>query len=132
MRDLYRSRQLKARKLHFCDLCYQAIAPGTQYIYTVSRINGTVWPNKMHVHCDAIQQAFMSAPEFDGNFTSSNIAVWYATQACQPCPKWIGDDGVCGLGVFACPEAAKKVLNPTVLGAALESIRECEKVGDEE
>lgn len=122
MSEFSKSAQRKARKTHICDLCYEPILPGSEYIHTTDRGPGGFFTSRTHIHCDAIINDYITDAMYDGYFDTEEIKEQYARKGCAGCPRRGEYDDGCEIDPVSCTEAAKRALHPTVLSAALESI----------
>lgn len=77
----------------------------------------------MHIHCDALADEYAAKPYFDGYLNTAEVQDWMQDEACKRCPKWDIDEH-CEKNVFFCDEAMRKLLHPTVVSAAIESIKQ--------
>lgn len=122
MSEFIHVTQRKARKTHICDLCHEPILPGSEYIHTTGQGAEGFFTDRTHIHCDAIINDYTTDGAYDGYFDVEEIKEQYARKGCAGCLKSgeYGDE--CEIDPVCCPEAAMRVLHPTVLPAALESI----------
>lgn len=115
--------QRKAKKIHFCDVCGKPIIPGSEYLAIRSAQDGRFWHNKEHVHCDALLDAYTRQTGLGLDFGRLDMVVtWLCAKACSECPQE-SSCRLAGQDIFGCTAALRRVLQPTVLHAALESVK---------
>lgn len=123
MIDLCEVTQRRARKTHFCEVCGKPIVPGSEYISTKSLQEGRFVNVKEHIHCDAVLNAYTKATGAELYYgRMDEVVVWLRDEVCSECPH----ESTCrmaGQDIFACTYALRRVLQPTVLRAALESVK---------
>ncbi len=127
MNDLASITQRKAQKLHFCDDCGRPILRGCEYLSIHGQQNGKYFYKKEHIHCDAVVNAYCAETGrevFYGRLDS--VVEWLRDSVCPGCIE----SGTCrraGQDTFSCQIALRRVLPPTVLYAALQSVKENEE-----
>lgn len=78
---------------------------------------------KAHIHCDAIIEDYVNDSMYDGYFDTEEMVEQYIRKACSGCPERGEYDDECEVDPLFCEKAAQRALHPTVLAAAIESIR---------
>lgn len=118
--------QRKAKKIHYCADCGKPILPGSEYICVHGRQNGGHFYRKEHIHCDAVINAYCGAMGCEVYYERlDGVVAWIRDEVCAKC----ADRESCGAGgqdTFSCSVVLRRVLAPTVLYAALQSVRENE------
>lgn len=115
--------QRKARKTHFCDVCGKPIIPGSEYLAIKSAQDGRFWQNKEHIHCDALLDAYARQTGLELDFGRLDMVVsWLCANACSEC-LCENSCRLAGQDIFGCTAALRRVLQPTVLHSALESVK---------
>lgn len=131
MNEICSVTQRKAQKAHFCDVCGKPILPGSEYIAIRSAQDSRFWHNKEHIHCDALLDAYTRQTGLGLDYGRLDVVVtWLCAKACSECHhehscRFAGQD------IFGCTVALRRVLPPTVLSAALESVRKNIDIGGE-
>lgn len=117
----------RARKMHICDVCGGVIPAGSEYVSARSIGEGRTWYNRLHIHCDAVLDAYTRHTGKGVDWECmDDIAEYLRITACGDC----GHDGEClrlGRRIFGCRRALRAALPTTVLYAALESARKSEE-----
>ena len=123
MSEICSVTQHKAKKNHFCDVCGKPIIPGSEYLAIRSTQDGRFWNIKEHIHCDALLNAYTKQTGLGIDFGRLDMVVaWLCAKACSECPI----ESTCrlaGQDIFTCSAALRRVLQPTVLHAAIESVK---------
>ena len=115
--------QRKAKKIHFCDVCGKPIIPESEYLAIRSAEDGRFWHNKEHIHCDALLDAYTRQTGLGLDFGRMDMVVtWLCAKACSECSHE-SSCRLAGQDIFGCTAALRRVLQPTVLHAAMESVR---------
>lgn len=123
MSELFTAVQRKAKKEYVCHICLELIPCGAEHIHRKGKIDGKFAESRMHIHCDALADEYAAKPYFDGYLNTAEVQDWMQDEACKRCPKWDIDEH-CEKNVFFCDEAMRKLLHPTVVSAAIESIKQ--------
>jgi len=127
MREICDVTQRKARKAHACDVCGKAILPGSEYIHARSVQDSRYWYNKLHIHCDAVLEAYAKQAGKGVDYERLyEVGDWLFDTACCKCPQ----EGACrltGQDILSCKSALMRILPPTTLRAALESVKQNEE-----
>lgn len=123
MSDFCERRQHRARKPHVCELCNRPILPGCEYILVKGKVEGQFSSYKAHIHCDAIIEDYVNDSMYDGYFDTEEMVEQYIRKACSGCLERGEYDDECEVDPLFCEKAAQRALHPTVLAAAIESIR---------
>lgn len=124
MFDLQSINQRKARKRYECHLCGKAILPGNQYIHETFRGDDGFKTNRRHIHCDAMLYAYNSDYNCEGYYYENEVAETLWSEVCkQICSEEQQDE--CDMDdLFACELCQRKVLHPSIIGAAIQSVRD--------
>lgn len=131
MNEICSITQRKAKKAHFCDVCGKSIIPGSEYMDMRYAQDGLFWHSKEHIHCDALLDAYTRQTGLGPDYGRLDIvATWLCAKACSECPNE-SSCRLAGQDIFACTAALRRVLPPTVLSAALESVRKNIDVGED-
>lgn len=127
MLEFSRKEQRTARKNHRCELCGKPIFKGCEYIYESQKYDGEIHTYKRHIHCDAMLDACLStvypdAGEYD--VVSVTECIW--DEVCgaicgEDQREECDEDMAC---LFACELCQKKLLPPSLVGAAIQSVRD--------
>lgn len=126
MEHLQRKQQ-RSRKRHDCHLCGKQIAAGVEYIqdkYVAD--DKKIVTLKRHIHCDAMLQAYNSTYNDDDVYEEQDVmdTIWQ-----EVCKDICGEeereecfeDPAC---MYSCYLCQTKMLHPSILGAAVRSVRE--------
>lgn len=131
MNELTSVIQRKARKVHYCSDCGRPILPGCEYLAVRGMQDGSFFYEKEHIHCDAAIRAYEARTSREVYYGRlDEVVEWLYETACPGCPH----TGTCrnsGQDIFECTAALRRVLPPTVLSAALESVRKNIDIGGE-
>ena len=124
MFDLQSINQKKARKRYECHLCGKAILPGNQYIHETFRGDDGFQTLRRHIHCDAILDAYNSDYNCDEYYDDNEVAETLWSEVCKRiCSEERQDE--CDMSdLFACELCQRKVLHPSIIGAAIQSVRD--------
>lgn len=129
MNEICSVTQRQAKKVHFCDVCGKPILPGSEYIAIRSAQDGRFWHNKEHIHCDALLDAYTRQTGLGLDYGRLDVVVtWLCAKACSECHHE-HSCRLAGQDIFCCTAALRCVLPPTVLSAALESVRKNIDIG---
>lgn len=123
MSDFCNRRQHKAKKPYACELCNRPILPGCEYVFVKGKTEGRFSSYKAHIHCDAIIEDYLTSPMYDGYFDTEEMVEQYVHKACSNCPERGEYDNECEVDPLFCEKAVQRTLHPTVIAAAIESIR---------
>lgn len=117
-------KEMIARKVHYCHLCGKKIQPGCQYVQEKTNTEGKWETMNRHIHCDAMLDAWSDIYGGDGYEDEYQIMDDIWEHVCEGiCTE--ADRNNCGLHqIFACERCQKEMLNPSILGAAMQSVRE--------
>ena len=129
-----RSEQSIARTRHICHVCTKDILPGSQYIRDTFREGKKHLAVCRHIHCDAMLSAWAKEccstkliEEHQHVCCEDIMQAWVRDQVCRncekDCPSDVGD-------IVTCKRCIDKILPPSVVGAALQSIRESQEGAD--
>lgn len=110
-------KQQKARKAYVCDVCFDEIPAGNQYIQLNTEENGRWREKKMHIHCDILR---CECPDKSIPMRGfGQVAEWIGKEVCTECGV-----GECGGNPFACGKVIDMLVPPNLKGAAQDSIRQ--------
>lgn len=127
MLEFTRTEQHRARRDYVCHLCGKTIRAGAEYIYEVSKYDGRLNDYRRHIHCDALLNAWAYKTGAD-EYEDSEIGTYLHDVVCSSCG--LRGSGECAEEtVFSCDTALVTLLRPTVLAAAMKSVRENEEGG---
>lgn|GEM_PF-3493604 len=129
---LIRVEQRKTRKRYTCQICGEDILPGSQrMIYTYKSGAGYITFSH-HIHCDALLRTWDEKIRITDACSSAADAdemredIW--NLVCRDCEfrrEFEPDGSFCTPeDITGCPHCIKKVLPPSMTGAALDSIQE--------
>ena len=124
MVDIQRIEQKKARKRYECQLCGKPILPGNQYIHETFKGDEGFRTLRRHIHCDAMLNAYNSEYNFDEYYDEWEVTETLWDELCkQICDEDQRDEcDMCDL--YGCQLCQEKLLQPSILGAAKESVRD--------
>lgn len=125
MKEYYREDQVQARKRHACELCGRSILPGRQYVYLTATREGRRVHEKRHIHCHLL--AVAASESLEGVAEEPMMAI-FRYVCLRQCPD--GQAEVCAAEpsrIFACAKTIKQLLEPNLVGAALDSVRDNEE-----
>lgn len=126
MTELANVTQRRARKIHYCSDCGKPILPGSEYLSVKGMDCGQFFYEKEHIHCDALINAYCAANDREVFYDRlDEVVEWLRDTACTECLR-AGECTRGGQDTFACTTALMKVLPPSLLFAALQSVRESE------
>lgn len=117
--------QIAARKQYVCHMCGKIIFPGRQYILQKRKIDGRFKTLRRHIHCDAMLNAWVTDirdPEqfwYKEDEVAKDICAHVCTSECN-----IPDTCLESLEQFSCEKCQEALLSPSVLGAAIQSVRD--------
>lgn len=122
MVDVQRIEQRKARKRYECQLCGKAILPGREYIHETYKHDEGFRTVRRHIHCDAMLDAYNSEYNFDEYYDECEVSETLWSELCkQICDKEQQDE--CSMDdLYACELCQRKLLPPSILGAAKQSV----------
>lgn len=123
MGEILTMKQRKARKEHKCTLCGSPILPGREYMYYSWVNDCRISEGKFHIHCDAMLDVFMTEFCFDDEYDYDDAACALREEGCEKVCTY-EEREECTLDLFSCERCLRKLLPPTVLGAALRSVQE--------
>jgi hypothetical protein len=84
--ELYVETWRRARKLHKCGECKQAIPAGARYLRVVGKSDGRVWTCLLCEPCNEILHEFTAgAWEFGGQIWENFDQTWAEVVPLQPC-----------------------------------------------
>ena len=132
---LVRTEQRKTRKRYTCQICCMDILPGSQrMLYTYKSSAGYITFSN-HIHCDALLRAWDkkirikdddAAPADATDAHEMREDIW--KQVCSNCEfrrEFEPDGSYCSPeDIPHCPYCIQKVLPPSMVGAALDSLQE--------
>ena len=119
-------KQIRARKRHKCQLCGMDILPGREYVLEKGIYDGEYHTLRRHIHCDAILQVYIDEYCYEDCYDDEDVSDTIRLEACR---KICGSDQAdeCFMipsRPYSCEICLKKMLNPSVLGAALQSVQD--------
>lgn len=129
-----RSEQNVAKTRHICHVCTKDILPGSQYIRDTFREGKKHLAACRHIYCDAMLSAWAKEccstkliEEHQHICCEDLMQAWIRDQVCCNCKK----DCLSNVGdIVTCKQCIDKILPPSVVGAALQSIRENQEGAD--
>mgnify|MGYP004684398767 CR=1 FL=1 len=146
---IIRSEQNVARMRHWCHVCEKDIFPGSQYIRDTFREGKKHLVVCRHIHCDAMLSAWAKEccntkliEEHRHIGCEDLMQAWVRDRVCCNCENgylsnvvYLGDQDQkdCFSNVrdiVTCKQCIDKILPPSVVGAALQSIRENQEGAD--
>ena len=109
-----RSKHVKARKNHVCDLCGCVIQKGETYEHQVNMQDGRVYDFRAHLHCQELSSAIWNYVDPDEGMTLDYFQDAVQTLAytffCPfHCDKWDKELGYCD--DFDCDSCIKRFAN---------------------
>lgn len=124
MQEFYNIKQVKARKQYECQLCRASILPGREYVLEKMKIDGEFYTLRRHIHCDAILQVYIDKYCYEDCYDDEDVSDTIRREVCW---KICGNDqeDECSMipsRPYSCEICLKKMLNPSVLGAAVQSV----------
>lgn len=124
MFDLQNINQKKARKRYICDLCGKAILPGNQYIHETFRGDNGFQTLRRHIHCDAMLSVYNTEYNDDEYYNSDEVTETLWSELCrQICSEEQREE--CDMeDLYGCQLCQEKLLSPSMLGAAKDSVRD--------
>ena len=142
-----RSEQNVARMRHWCHVCEKDIFPGSQYIRDTFREGKKHLAACRHIHCDAMLSAWTKEccstkliEEHQHICCEDIMQVWVQDKVCRNCEKtYLSNLTNCDgekrclsnvRDIVTCKQCIDKILPPSVVGAALQSIRENQEGAD--
>ena len=124
MTEVISREQRKARKQHECHLCGKSILPECEYIHETYKGDNGFVTLRRHIHCDAMLDAYNSEynPEEDYDEREVTETLW--SELCkQLCDDQQLDE--CNMDdLYGCELCQRKLLPPSVLGAAKQSVKD--------
>lgn len=129
-----RSEQNVARMRHWCHVCEKDIFPGSQYIRDTFGEGKKHLTVCRHIHCDAMLSEWAKEccstkliEEHKHICCEDLMQAWVRDRVCCNCKK----DCLSNVGdIVTCKQCIDKILPPSVVGAALQSIRESQEGAD--
>ena len=117
-------KQFIARKEHQCHLCGKQIRSGCQYVQEKIQTDGKWQTQNRHIHCDAMLNAWKDIYGGDGYDDEYQIMDDIWEHVCKGiCTE--ADRNNCGLHyIFACERCQSEMLDPVILGAAIQSAKD--------
>lgn len=115
--------QRKARKQYKCHLCCENILKGNQYIYETYSYDGHIHTCHRHIHCDAMMDAWLSQYCQD-ECTFDEIYYGIVEDVCQRICTYEETLECDYDNPYACEKCQRKLLDPSILGAAMQSVRD--------
>lgn len=124
MFDLQNIEQRKARKRYKCHLCGKPILPGNQYVYETFKGDNGFQTLRRHIHCDAMLDYYNQELNFDEYYNDNEATETLWDELCKAiCDEKQRDE--CGMvDLYGCELCQRKALPPSVLGAAIQSVRD--------
>ena len=119
-----KTKQARAKQRYICHLCRKPILFGNQYMAETRKDERGYTTLHRHIHCDAMLEAYKRYYSDELYYSERQVTKVLREKLC----KYICDEkqrGECGPeDVFACELSQERILSPTVMGAAKESVRE--------
>lgn len=124
MSEIQSIEQRKSRKQYSCQLCGKPIMPGKQYIHETYKGDNGFHTLRRHIHCDIMLKAYNTEYNFEEYYDDREVTETLWDELCkQICDEEQQDEcDMCDL--YSCELCQEKLLHPTVLGAAKDSVRD--------
>lgn len=125
MAEFQKIKQVKARKRHKCQLCSADILPGCEYILEKYKDGGRIRTLYRHIHCDAVLQEYLDGYCLDSFYENGDVYDTVREICREYCTQEQADEcfGILSRP-YSCGMCLQKFLPASVLGAALQSIRD--------
>ncbi len=120
------NEQRKARKNYPCWLCREEIRKGNQYIYETYVYDGHIYTNRRHIHCDAVMCAWINRYGTKDEYTDGEIIGGIWEDVCVAICDAEQREECNYTTSFSCKLCQKELLNPSLLGVAVQSVKENE------
>ena len=122
--DILTREQRKSRKEHRCCLCGETIVKGAEYIYISYIFDGHIYTDKLHIHCDAMWDAWIARHGNGGEYTHEEVLEGILEDICEQ----ICDENQlmkCSMTTsLSCELCQRKLLDPGILESAIQSVRD--------